>query len=433
MTQENILEVVQAGLNAMIGANIYPIDVGEDGNPTPVQLTYQDPDKLVDMGVKIEEAGERGVDIVWKAMVDTIGKIVIESRQYVASLPKLYYNTREFGGATEVIRTGLSDLYEDSMWDINGFINYTDPARGGLPSGKDYAAKIAQMEHATYKPKVHARLFQKATSIMCALTTLRDQLFTAFKSWDQVGTFINALYTSVENTLALKAEFYALSTVSVGIGKANAHGHEIPLVTLYNREKGVNIAAGEAALFDDDFMRFALSKIVETRDQMARFSTAFNDGEEPTFTPKNDNRLILLSRFVNAAKFNVRANTYNEQLIGIGEGYDTTVAWMGIGDTTGNFNFDAISKVMFTPDSVTAIGMEPGQMTPQGLETTEGAKTIPNIIGVMYDAYAMGIMVDKKKVTTSYTAVTDQVNSFWHALVQYFVNDSHNIAYFTLN
>lgn len=420
MTHEQVVEVVQAGLNTLIGADIYPVDTTDDTTPAKVVLTYGDPDKLVDMG-NVLNSNTQAADMVFKAMFDTIGKIVIESREYVASLPKLYYNTREFGGMTEIIRTGLTDLMEDEMWNPNGFINYTDDT-ASPETGKQYAARMAAMEHATYKPKVHAQIYNKATSIMAAITTLREQLFTAFTGWGQVESFISALRMSVENSLALKAEYYALATVSVMIGKAESLGHEIPLVTLYNREKGVNIATGQTAMFDEDFMRFALSKIAETKDNMARFTTAFNDGDEPTFTPRNENRLILLSKFANTAKFNVRANTYNEQLLGIGD-YDRVTQWMGIADTTGTFNFDTISKLMFTERSATEIGMQ----------DATGGKTIENVIGVMYDRLAAGIMLEKKKLTTAYTAVNDSWNTFYHALVQYYVNPTHNIAYFTLN
>lgn len=420
MKQEQIVEVVQSGLNALIGADIYPVDTSSDTTPAKITLTYGEPDKLVDMGAIISD-NSTAADLVFKTMFDVIGKIVIESRAYVASLPNLYYNTREYGGMTEIVRTGLTDLMEDEMWNPNGFINYTDDS-ATPETGKQYASRMSAMEHATYKPKVHAQIYNKATSIMAAITTLRDQLFTAFTGWSQIENFISALRMSVENSLALKAEYYALATVSVMIGKANSLGHEIPLVTLYNQEKGVNIANGQTAMFDDDFMRFALSKIAETKDNMARFTTAFNDGDEPTFTPYADNRLILLSKFANAAKFNVRANTYNEQLLGIGE-YDRVTQWMGIADTTGTFRFETISKLMYTEQSATNIGMT---------DATDG-KEIDNVIGVMYDKYAAGIMLDKKKVTTAYTAVNDSWNTFYHALVQYYVNPTHNIAYFTLN
>lgn len=430
MTIEQTVAVVQAGLNALIGANLYPIDTNAEGQMTPAPLTYGKPDTLVDMGEKIADS-PRAADLVYGAMLDSIGKIIIEERAYVPSLPSLYYNTREYGGMTEVVRTGLSDLMEDEMWNPNGFINYFDD-KATPETGKQYAQRMAAMEHATYKPRVHAKLYQKATAIMAALTTMREQLFTAFTGWDKIESFISALRMSVENSLSLKAEYYALATVSVAIGKAAVLRHEIPLVTLYNAETTRNIATGETAMFDDDFMRWALGKIVETKDNMARFTTAFNDGEEPTFTPKADNRLILLSRFANNAKFNVRANTYNEQLLGIGN-YDRVTQWMGIisgtpvGDGenayTNAFQFDAISKIMYAESSAEAIGFE----------DYTGGKTLENVIGVMYDKFAMGIMLDKKKITQSYTAVNDSFNTFYHALVQYFVNSTHNIAYFTLN
>ena len=53
-----------------------------------------------------------------------------------------------------------------------------------------------------------------------------------------------------------------------------------------------------------------------------------------------------------------------------------------------------------------------------------------NVVGVIYDRLAMGITIDKRKVTTNYAASRDTSNSFYHALVNYVVNDSYPIVMF---
>jgi hypothetical protein len=45
----------------------------------------------------------------------------------------------------------------------------------------------------------------------------------------------------------------------------------------------------------------------------------------------------------------------------------------------------------------------------------------------------MGINVDKKKVTTNYTASRDTVNSFYHALARYSVNSHYPIVVFYIS
>lgn len=421
MDIKKVVSVTQAGLNSLIGANLFPVDTNAD--PSKYQLTAQDSALLVDLGKTIIN-NDSASDLFFKTLVDTIGKMVIESRSYVTELPKLFVDPIEWGGFVEHVRAGLSDVMDDEMWNPDGFINYTDPAIGTLPSGSDYAQRIARMEHATYKPKVTAKIYNEAKAIMVALTTVREQLFTAVKSWDDINRLLSALYTSVENTLSYKAELYALMTISTGIGKAISLGHEYDMRGMWNRSHGTNdkLNTVNDALNTPDFIAYCYSVIADTRDNMKRFSIAFNNGLEPVFTPENDNRLVLLSKFANIAKFGVRANTYNENLLGIGK-YDKVTAWQGIYSGTDMFGFDTVSTISFSESSNKKIFGE----------SASGTRTINNIVGFMYDKYSLGITLDKKKVTQKYTAVNDSFNTFYHSLVNYVCNDSYNMVVFTLN
>jgi hypothetical protein len=44
-----------------------------------------------------------------------------------------------------------------------------------------------------------------------------------------------------------------------------------------------------------------------------------------------------------------------------------------------------------------------------------------------------GISLDKKKITTSYTAVQDKWNTYHHILINYIIDDNFPIVAFTLN
>lgn len=427
MKMVDVLAVTQAGLNSLISSKYFPVDTTTvDEYPERYKLTAQDSALLVDMG-NVAKESQAAADLVFRTMIDVIGKIVIESRTYIPELPKLFVDPIEWGGFVEHVRVGLSDVMTDEMWNPLGFINYSDPAKtvGGVayPSGKDYAKRIAEIEHATYKPKTYAKIYKEAKAIMVALTTAREQLFTAFRSWDEMNRFLSALYTSVENTLSYKAELYALMTISTGIGRAVALGHEIPLRTMWNtNHPNETLTTVQAALNFPEFVAYAFSVIADTKDNMKRFSVAFNNGKEPVFTPESDNRLIILSKFANNAKFGVRANTYNEELLGIGK-YDKITAWQGIYNGTNSFDFGTVSKISFTESSVQKL-----------FGDVEAEKSdIENVVGFMYDKYALGITLDKKKVTQTYTAANDSFNSFYHSIVNYICNDSYNMAVFTLN
>ena len=389
------------------------------------ELTALDDQYIVDLGEKLSiEDGEvtngSPADIFFKALIGQMGKIVTESRSYVAQLPSLFVDTFNWGIMSEYITMELSDVMIDEMWNPNGFIPWNAAASAGVNEG----SRIAAIEFGCYKPPVSAKLYKKCHGIMTALTTAREQMFTAFKGLDEYTSFLAGLFNTVENTLQLKAEAYALMTVSMGIAKAEAHSNVVNLLAEYQALHTGSTITAATALEDPDFMRYALQRIAETKDNIKRFTTLYNNHEHLTFAA--DPSTILLNKFSNAAKFGVRANTYHEELLGIGD-YDKVSAWQAAITTTDNnpYNFDAASGIILSK----AAAVEAGLME----STDEGTSyAIEGVIGVVYDRMAMGITLDKKKTTSQYSASRDTVNYFYHSLVNYIVNDNYPIVTFVI-
>ena len=387
-------------------------------------LTALDDQFIVDLGKALEFDAEGDIstntpaDLFFKALMSQMGKIIVDTRSYVAQLPKLYVDPVNWGLFQEQITIELSDVMVDEMWNPDGFINWNAPDGIGQAEGE----RIAAIEFGCYKPPVHAKLYKKAHGIMTALTTAREQMFTAFKSVDQYNSFLAGLFNSVENTIQLKAEVYALMTVSMGIAKAKANGNEINLLDEYNTLTNHSLLK-EQALNDSDFMKYALMRIAETKDNIKRFTTLYNNHEHLTFA--SEPQTILLNKFSNSAKFNVRANTYHEELLGIGD-YDKVSAWQSaVGVDKQPYNFDTSSSIILSK----AGAMEAGLMK----ESDTGTQfAINGVIGVVYDRLAMGITIDRKKTTSQYSASRDTVNYFYHALANYIVNDNYPIVIFTM-
>ena len=95
-------------------------------------------------------------------------------------------------------------------------------------------------------------------------------------------------------------------------------------------------------------------------------------------------------------------------------------------DDSTPYNFAAASSIDLAKNAAVEAGL---------LESTskETHYLIKNVIGVVYDRLAMGINIDKKKVTTNYTASRDTVNSFYHALARYSVNSHYPIVVFYIS
>ena len=388
-------------------------------------LNALDDQFIVDLGKALDFDAEGDIstntpaDLFFKALMSQMGKIIVDTRSYVAQLPKLYVDPVNWGLFQEQITIELSDVMIDEMWNPNGFINWNAPNGIGYAEGE----RIAAIEFGCYKPPVHAKLYKKAHGIMTALTTAREQMFMAFKSVDQYNSFLAGLFNSVENTIQLKAEVYALMTVSMGIAKAKANRNEINLLAEYNTLTSGSLTK-EQALNDSGFMKYALMRIAETKDNIKRFTTLYNNHEHLTFA--SEPQTILLNKFSNSAKFNVRANTYHEELLGIGD-YDKVSAWQSAvgADNKQPYNFDTSSSIILSK----AGAMEAGLMKESDTATQFA---INGVIGVVYDRLAMGITIDRKKTTSQYSASRDTVNYFYHALANYIVNDNYPIVIFTM-
>ena len=408
----DVISVVKSGISQLTAANYF--------NAETPELTESDTTALVELGHALEEHSNAS-DIFLGALVDTLAAMRIDSRAYSAVLPSLFVDTYEWGGFREHVVMGLSDILEDEMYPINGFIGYNETG------GTAEAQRIAGLEHGTFKPAATAKFYDEGKAFMVALSTVREQLFTAVRSLNELNKLISAMQISVDNTIQLKAEVGALATVSTGISRAIALGNEIPLVTRYNDDMGLTggnaVPTGKAALANPQFVAYALETIANTKDEFKRFTAVYNNHQHVTFS--NDTRVILLSKFANRAKFGVRANTFNEQLLGIGD-YERITGWQAVSASGAEpFDIETLSSIALTAEAAAKVGLT----VPEG----DTGITLENIIGFMYDRYALGISLDKKKTTVSYTAVQDKYNTYRHNIINYIIDDNFPMVAFTLN
>lgn len=426
---ENTLTATKEAISQLIAKGY--MDAASEG-----ELTALDDQFIVDLGQKINPDGNGDfnvgspADIVFKSFMSTFAKIITDNRAYRARLQSLFVDPVNWGLMREEIMIDLSDVMIDEMWNYDGFVPWNTPESGGAFPGVEEGKRIAAIEFGFYRPPVQVKLYQKVHAVMVALTTMRDQFFSAFRGVDELNQFLAGLYNSVENTIQVKAEVYAMMCVSMGAAAAYANHNLYDLRALY-------AAAGGATSHDvsgtdtpytaaellaiPDFQAFMLQQIDLAKEYMTGYSALFNDHTIGTFS--NDMHVIMLSQAASAAKFGVRANTYNEKLLGIGE-YDTIPAWQApraSGDTS-PYTFETASTISLTAAAATEAGI-----------TTKDPVTISGLVAVIYDRRAMGITVDKRKSTSQYSGARDSLNTFYHSAISYTVNTSYGICGFYIS
>ena len=350
---------------------------------------------LVDIGKDVIESGS--TDSYVKTLLTQIGKMYIESRDYTSELNSIYIDSFDWGGYLERVYFSPQDLIKDEMYDLVNLKSYDD--------------------HVFYKPNASAKIFEEAKAIMCPISLTEDAVKMAFTSWDEMNRFLSGIQQNVRKTIDLGLDAYAHMLVSCAIAVSDkALNNSIHFLT-EAKAKGIVPAetTSEAALDNESYVIYCLSRIRNIEKYMHRMTTAYNNGSVP-MQAKVVNK-ILLTDFVSSAKFNVRANTYNLDEIGIGS-YDEVSAWQSVTDGRKNFDYATNSKIMISADPTNKLGI--------GTESV----TLNNVIGLAFDRMALGICPYKSKVTSNYTAIADFWNEYHHLLVNYILDSNYSMVAF---
>jgi hypothetical protein len=396
MKFEDVLDVTKKALAQSMGGE-YMEQLGD--------LAALDDAKLVDVGRGVLE-GNGTTEKFTKALVSVIGKIEFDSREYKISTPSIVVNSMDWGGFVEDVQFDVSEnIMQDPMYN--------------LVDGQSYA----EAEHRFYQPKVAVKIFEEAKTFLIPVSVTREILREAFYSWDKLNSYISGIRNAINTTKTAILEAYSHMLLSAAAANSIAGTQTaINLLAMAKSEGRVDAAmTPAAAIKDKDFLTFCTSKISLYRKYMERLlKGAFNNGNIPTFTPEDDNNLVLLAEFAENIKTIVKANTFNEKYIGVGE-YESVSAWQAFKDTdVANFNFVTDSTISIAADSTEKLGIG------------DEAFTQSYVIGICFDKKALGICPYRVKTTQSYTAIGDFSNTFTHLLFNYKLNNSYNIVAFYL-
>lgn len=405
MANERITFVKQLVCNVIgqaLGQDYYPTN-GSDPNKN---LMAVDTWKLADVGKDVEELSKK--DVFTKTLMIQLGKYYFDNRLYSADLPPIFRDTMEYGGYILRTRLGLYEVEDDPKWN--------------LTNGKDYSAD----EHTPVLPKTYAKLFEELKALRIKYTMYNDTLTEAMTSWEMMDKFIAQIEVAYQNTVTVMIEAISMQLVCSAIAISDkATGTARHLLT---EAKAKGLIGKEATA--DDFLKseacikYALMEIKKTKSYMKKFTVAFNNKTTPSFTPVEDNELMMLTSFTAQAS-NVLASVYHNNEFDLGDFYETPWWQATATDVSSVQKFNDIttnSAVKITADETNKLGI--------GTEAYNGQY----IIGLMYDRLAIGIAERAgNKVTSSYTACADFWNMFDHHALNAWVDSAYNIVAFIID
>ena len=364
-------------------------------------LLEKDLSNITDVGNEV--IGAEALDHYTKSLVNHIGRVVVDSREYTTVLPSVLKDSWEYGSILERIKMDLIEAEENPTWK--------------LEDGKDYSPNIF------YQPKVTAKFFNSKTTFEIPISFTELQVKESFSSAEQLNAFVSMIQNAVSNSITVKMDSLVMDTINNGTAETlvsdllneddvtldltKSGNKAINLLALYNADKAEALTA-EQAIKDAEFIKFASYTIQLYKDRLARISTIFNVEGKQRFTPESENHLVLLTDFASASKVYLESEAYNKELLALPK-YETVPYWQGSG--TG-YDFADVSKI--------------------SVKTAGTNKTVEanGIIGVMFDNVALGVTNLDQRVQSSFNPKAEFYNNFYKNDVGFFNDLGENFVVF---
>lgn len=356
-------------------------------------ITVKDVSSLIALGDSVL-ASNTDTESFLNTLVDRIARTVFSVRQYESDSEGMVRHPFEFGCIVQKIYVDLPEAKKNDAWEI----------------GKgDYTPKFAPI----IKPNAKQKLFN-GVSTWEVDVTIPDFMFrTAFTNETSMATFIDAIFTAMDNMMTLALENNANLTRASFIARKIKGGKPCGAINLlheYNTITNAGLTV-ENALMNAEFLAWASRSINLWVKRMSKMSVLFNEEGYKRHTPKDKLVVNLLQDFTSACDTFLGANTFHDELVKLPM-YDSVAYWQGAGES---FDFNDTSAINIKLDD-----------TPQGTISKKG------IIGVIYDYEAMGVTLNERRSTSDRNNHDEYTNYYNKANIGYFNDMSENGIVFYL-
>lgn len=366
-------------------------------------VVNEDLTNIVDIGKEIINTDN--VDNYVKKLVNHIGKVVFVNRAYKGGVPSVFMDSWEYGSILEKISADLPQATENETWE--------------LENGKDYSPDVF------YKPSVSAKFFNSLVTFEIPLSFTEKQVKESFSSKEQLNGFISMLQTSVENAITIKFDSLIMRTINNMIAEtlandldadkdgtlnfANGTLRAVNLLQGFNANRAVADKVTVSNAFSNaDFIKYATYQIGLVSERMARMSTLFNVGGKERFTPKDYQRIVMLSDFLASSEIYLLADTQNADKAKLPQNIDTVPYWQGSGTT---YDYNDVSRINVKTASGTTVN-------------------VTGVIGCIFDKDALGVTNLDRRVTTNYNPKAEFYTNFYKFDAGFFNDLNENFVVF---
>lgn len=351
----------------------------------------EDLSNLVDAGNSVFD--NNSFDAFSRSLVDHVGRMVFVDRKYRGFGYSLMMDGWEYGAVMQKVSSEIPHATENESFNLVNGATY-DP-------------------NEFYGTSLTVKFYNKYVTFEIDKSFTEKQLKSAFTNVSEMNGFLTMLHNEIDKGFTVALSNLAHRNVNNMIGEViNASGtNAINLLSEYNAgpNAGGTPLTAAGALYNVDFLKFASKRILETSDRLTEISVLFNNGGAERFTPKDMQKVILLSEFQRSADTYLQSGTYHNEFTRLPSA-EITNYWQGSGTSYALADTSSIDVVTSEGNTVNA----------------------DYIIGVLFDRDAVGINCMERWVRTQPNAKADFVNYFYKMKAQYFNDLNENFVVFYL-
>lgn len=328
------------------------------------------------------------------ALLNRIAKSIFSIRAYSGRAPSVLMDSWEFGSIVQKVHMKLPEAEENESWE--------------LVDGATYE------ENQFYKPSVSVKLWNHKTTFEIPISIAEEQLKQSFLSASEMARFVAMLYQGVENSMTLKFDALIMRTINNFIAETIKDGTSgtqvIHLVTEFNANTGASEASA-TALYNKDFLRYAVFRMKQVATRLSVYSTLFNIGGTEKHTPRDMLRIILHETLDAGVSAFLQSDTFHEELVKLPQA-DVVPYWQGSGTS-------------FALADTTSINVSILDKTGTKQDVNEDY-----IVGVMFDRDALGVTGYNRRTPSKYVAKAEFYNYWYKEDAGYFNDYNENFVVF---
>lgn len=354
-------------------------------------------------------------DAVMNAISNVLARTIFSIRPYSAKFVKLEKDLPRWGAYMRKLSIANSDWADDEAYAYPVTYDATQNPADGLGEMVD--------QWKIKKPNVLQTNFYGQSVYADHVTITESQLETAFRSPDELGSFLSLIMTNLSNRLEMSRDAISRGLVANMIGALiaeNDANRVVHLLTEYNAETGLSLTAQtvyQPANFPA-FMKWVYARVAQISDLMTENSTLYQTviSGKPVLrhTPVQNQKIYLYSPARHQMDARVLADTYHDSYLRYAD-VESVNFWQSIK----------------TPD---AINITPTYTSAAGAVVTGAAVEQSGIFGLIFDEDAMGYaLLDRRMLSTPVNANGLYRNIWLHCKQKVFMDNTEKAAVLLLD